>query len=248
MNNEIMHRKMLRDYARNRIRRDYEYEQDERRGMRGRDMYDQPLPPQMFSNQYAMGGRVYDSNSRNRYTPRGYDNRESDYGYSNPASSESDYTRYGNMSMRNRQFDGNISFPFAVSSRIGNRETYYPNMYRHLEDMAGYDMHEKPYLKEHELKDWAHRLVREIDEKEKSFFTEDQIIKRAKELGIEFEKFTPMEFYVAVLMMYTDFCKTLGTANLDTYLKLAKDWLCDDDIAVKYSEKLSAYYDNIVEG
>ena len=50
MNNEIMRRKMMRDYARNRMHRDYEYEQDERRGMRGRDMYDQPLPPQMFSN------------------------------------------------------------------------------------------------------------------------------------------------------------------------------------------------------
>ena len=56
------------------------------------------------------------------------------------------------------------------------------------------------------------------------------------------------EFYVTVLMMYTDYCKTLGTANFDVYLKLAKDWLVDDDIAVQGGEKLAAYHDKIVLG
>ena len=248
MNNEIMRRKMMRDYARNRMRGDRQYEQDERRGMSGRDYYDQPLPPQMFSNQYAMGGRVYDSNSRNRYTPRGFDSRQSDYEYRDSAYSQSDYERGSDMAMRGRQSDGNISFPFEVSGRIGNRESYYPNMYRHIEDMSGYDMHEKPYLKEHELKEWSERLLESIDEKYKDSVRKDKIFRDAEIHGIRFDKFTKDEFYVTVLMMYTDYCKTLGTANIDVYLKLAKDWLMDDDIAVKGSEKLAAYHDYIVKG
>ena len=67
------------------------------------------------------------------------------------------------------------------------------------------------------------------------------------EMGLKFDKFTMEEFMVTALMMYTDYCKTLGTANMEIYLRLAKEWLCDEDVAVKYGEKLATYYDYIVE-
>lgn len=35
---------------------------------------------------------------------------------------------------------------------------------------------------------------------------------------------------------------------MDIYLKLAKDFFEDPDTAVRYGEKLAAYYDYIVEG
>ena len=47
-----------------------------------------------------------------------------------------------------------------------------------------------------------------------------KIRKRANEMGIKFDKYSFEEFYVVVLMKYTDHCKTLGTANMDIYLKL----------------------------
>ena len=36
--------------------------------------------------------------------------------------------------------------------------------------------------------------------------------------------------------------------KLEVYLRLAKDWLCDEDTAVQYGEKLAVYYDAVVEG
>ena len=71
---------------------------------------------------------------------------------------------------------------------------------------------------------------------------------KAQEMGIKFDKFNQEEFYLTALMMYTDYCKTLGTANMDIYLRLAKDWLEDDDVSVKGGEKLAVYHDCIVEG
>ena len=35
---------------------------------------------------------------------------------------------------------------------------------------------------------------------------------------------------------------------MDIYLRLAKDWLEDDDVSVKGGEKLAVYHDCIVEG
>lgn len=76
----------------------------------------------------------------------------------------------------------------------------------------------------------------------------DLVIKKAKDMGIEFDKFTEDEFYTTFLMVFTDYSKTLGTANLDTYVKLSKDWLCDKDSMLRYGEKLAAYRDYVVSG
>ena len=74
------------------------------------------------------------------------------------------------------------------------------------------------------------------------------IMKKAQEMGIKFDKFTEEEFYTTVLMLYSDYKSSLGTANADIYLKLAKDWLCDEDAEMQYGEKLAAYYESVVEG
>ena len=104
------------------------------------------------------------------------------------------------------------------------------------------------YLSDKDLKMWADKLMRDVEEKDKQFLSRENIRKRADEMGIKFDKYSFEEFYVEVLVKYTDHCKTLGTANMDIYLKLAKDFFEDDDAAVKYGEKLALYYDHIVEG
>ena len=54
---------------------------------------------------------------------------------------------------------------------------------------------------------------------------------------------------MTALMMETDYGKTLtkyGINNIDTAISLAKDWLEDDDVDMRYGEKLGAYYFNVV--
>ena len=104
------------------------------------------------------------------------------------------------------------------------------------------------YMPDKDLKMWADKLMRDVEDKDKQFLSRENIRKRADEMGIKFDKYSFEEFYVVVLMKYTDHCKTLGTANMDIYLKLAKDFFEDPDTALRYGEKLAAYYYDIVEG
>lgn len=101
-------------------------------------------------------------------------------------------------------------------------------------------------LSREELHHWKKKLYGEMEKSECDMMSEEKILKRAKEMGLKFDDFSEDEFVVAVLAMYTDYCKTLGKANFDMYLKMAKDFLDDKDAGVKYGEKLAAYYDNIV--
>lgn len=141
-------------------------------------------------------------------------------------------------------------------NRYGSREGYVRDYYDEDErydrrrgemDYRGRDYHSGKELSERELEYWYKDLFSEIDEKDKQFLKMDNIIKRAEDMGIEMERFTPEEFYVTVLMLFSDFSKALGTVNPDMYIKLAKAWLCDKDAAVKYGKKLSAYYNHIVQ-
>ena len=102
-------------------------------------------------------------------------------------------------------------------------------------------------LEDEDIMEWTEKLKKEVDDKDKAFFSKENIKNKATQMGIKFDKFSMEEFMLTTLMMYTDYCKTLGTANMDIYLRLAKDWLTDEDASVKYGEKLAAYYDNIVD-
>lgn len=105
------------------------------------------------------------------------------------------------------------------------------------------DGHYPQYLKPKELMKWGKKLLEEVDEKEKSQFSMQNIEKSAREIGVRFDDtITKDEFYVTVLMQYTDYCKTLGIANMDLYLRMAKDWLNDEDSELQGGEKLAAYY------
>ena len=89
--------------------------------------------------------------------------------------------------------------------------------------------------------------MEKVDHKDSEMFKKEKIMQRAQELGIKPDKFSMEDLYVTTLMMYTDYYKTLGNANMSIYVKLARDWLMDDDVSVKGSEKLAAYYHNIVK-
>ena len=123
---------------------------------------------------------------------------------------------------------------------------------RRVRDYARYGRKTYDYdsgmLGQEEIMEWSEKLKKELEDKDKQYFSKENIKKKAEEMGIKFDKFSLDEFYLTVLMVYTDYCKTLGTANMDIYLRLAKDWLEDDDVKVKGGEKLATYHDYIVEG
>lgn len=102
-------------------------------------------------------------------------------------------------------------------------------------------------LSEEELKKWEHKLMSELDEREKQMFNKEQIMQKVRSMGKDMHGFGEKEMYVATLMVYTDYKHSIGQ-NPDLAIKLAYDWLSDKDVAVKGAEKLATYYDCIVEG
>ena len=74
-------------------------------------------------------------------------------------------------------------------------------------------------LPEEDIERWTKSLLSEIEEKDRQQVKMDFIQKRANEMDISFEKFSPEEFYATVLMLYTDFSKALPAQPIDTYLK-----------------------------
>ena len=102
-------------------------------------------------------------------------------------------------------------------------------------------------LSDKELEHWKKKLHEQLDEREKQMFSSDSIMQKAKQMGVPMEGFGEKELEVATLMVYTDYKRSIGQ-NPDLAIKLAIDWLTDKDVAVKGAEKLSVYYDCIVEG
>lgn len=182
--------------------------------------------------------------------------RNSDYGTGEYNPRDSVYNRelYG--------YYGDTPFEIKRSYPMRDHNMNYEHDYRRNEDYThddyvrrgrydyGYDYRmdygEESSLSKEELDEWVEELTEKFDTREKEMFKKDKIMKRAEDLGIKFEHFKPEEFYTTAVMLYSDFKKTLGTANVDIYLKLAKDWLMDDDVEMKHGEKLAAYYDNVV--
>lgn len=115
-------------------------------------------------------------------------------------------------------------------------------------DYAGYDYAdgEEEYLDDETLMEWSKEMLDKVEEKDKPYFTKENIEKKAKEMGIKYDDFTFPELYTATLMKFTDHSKTLGTANKDTYILMAKDFFEDEDSELQGSEKLAAYYYNVV--
>ena len=235
---------------------DYMARRDGRRSMRRGDM--------ARGRRDMRGG--YDMGDYNR---GGYSERDARRDYTSYSSS--DYARGGRDYERGGQSDRGSVYPFDVSGMFARYDGNYDDMARGRgrdygdyargrRDYASYDMARgrRDYgydygtgdecLTPEELDYWMKDLMDELDEKDKPMFKMENIIKRAKDMGVEFDKFTPEEFHVVVLMCVTDYCKTLGMSNIDLYLKLAKDWLLDKDSALKGSEKLAAYRDYIVMG
>lgn len=142
--------------------------------------------------------------------------------------------------MDHRSYGGNDGTTYGDHRSYGNDRRSYDRNY--MEDSRRRD-----YGREDNLEVWKHRLMREIDEKGKQMFRMDSFMKRAEDMGIRFERFSPEELHVTAVMLYSDFAEALGNMPVDIYIKMAKAWLCDPDAAVRYGDKLEAYQKHIVQ-
>ena len=102
-------------------------------------------------------------------------------------------------------------------------------------------------LSDKELEEWNRKLLGQLDEREKQMFSKDAIMQKAKSMGKKMEGFGEKELYTTVLMLLTDYKMTLP-ANPDVYIKLAYDFLNDQDSKLKGADKLCVYYDEVVMG
>lgn len=102
-------------------------------------------------------------------------------------------------------------------------------------------------LSEKELDEFCHKLKSKLDEREKQMFSKEIITQKAKQMGKEMKDFGEKELEVVTLMLLDDYKRTLGV-NTDVMIKLAFDWLNDEDAKVRGAQKLAVYYDEIVMG
>ena len=156
-----------------------------------------------------------------------------------------------------------VEFMGYCTGYAGEKQDYGYDMRRGGRMDYGYPMHPSHYppydygyddygdygetLSEKELDHWCDKLKKHLDEQEKQMFHKDIIAQKSKQMGMKMEGFGEKELEVTALMMYTDYKKTIGK-NPDMAIRLAYDWLVDDDVAVKGAEKLAVYYDEIVMG
>lgn len=194
---------------------------------------DRRMTPDERNPYGSRGGYVSSSRPDRRY--------DRDYGYEGCYEGE-----FRGMSRRDERFDDERR-PRDYGDYRGGREDYgYPQYHDYGYRDYNYPDYGGGYLSNEEIKHWKHKLYEEIDKGEREMLSDEKILKRAKEMGVHYDNFSEEELIVTTLMMFTDYCKTLGKANIDMYIKLAKDFLDDKDANVKYSEKLTAYYDHIV--
>lgn len=177
-------------------------------------------------------GRMYDRAMDSRdYYPE-YDSRyDSRYDAEYPRQD----THYGYEHHReyNRPMEYEMCGSGIITSPYGYGRDYA------MRDYSDEDM-EKEY----------HEDIKELTEKlkhhDKFNLPHDEIIRRAKQKGVNFSKYSEEEFVAVYYMMMSDY-KTIANDPM-AYIHMAKEWLEDDDVKVSPSEKLCIYLYKIIKG
>lgn len=156
----------------------------------------------------------------------------------------------------------NKEYPYDMRGVKGQYDRNYTNDNGYFDpmmyDMPYYDYNYQDYgyygdygknLSHEELEQWKSMLMRQVDDKDRQTFDINAVTQKAKQMGIQMHNFNEEELVVAMLIVYTDYGKILKQYvgnNMDIYIHLGAAFLNDEDSAVKGSEKLSVYYDCIV--
>lgn len=171
-------------------------------------------------------GRMYD---RDMSDYRGQDYHMG-YEYSRESRRPMDYDMAGHNVGGNRpMYDGY------------DRRDYYDHYDRKqgYEDFGSSDVEKEWH---DDLEEWMHKLKKH----DRFNMNKEDIINKAKQMGVKFDRYDEKEFATTYYMMVSDYKSASNDPHF--YLALAKQWLEDEDTALTGSEKLCAYYYEIVKG
>ena len=150
----------------------------------------------------------------------------------------SDYTEYGHRGSGHSEYE-----PYDRYSEP-HGQYMYPTSYgvgHYIYEADGKDYDDaKEYHKE--LENWMDKLKRY----DRFNLRKEDVLRKAKDMNVQFHNFDEMEFYVTYLMMLSDFKQISNDPH--QYLIMAKEWLEDNDVKRSGSEKLCAYLYTIVLG
>lgn len=166
-------------------------------------------------------------NSHSEYDSRYNSNYDANYGTSD---GHYDAERYG-------EYNRPMEYEIFGEMTYRDRGDYYGGDGRNdyaLEDPG------QEYKKE--LEEW----IKKMKSKDRFQLSKQEVLNKAKQMGVKFEEFSEEEFYATYLAMITDY-KNVGN-DPHIYLSLAKQFLEDDDIELSPSEKVYAYLNYIVLG
>lgn len=165
-----------------------------------------------------------------RNYPR-YDSRQYDYAMHNDR--RNDY----NMDYRNDRMDyRNDRYERDMAPFTPDENRYYNRMAGR--DYADYNKEKQRY--EDDLYEWTNKLKR----KDRFNIGKEEVLKRARNMGVKFDKYSEEEFYAVYLMEISDHKTASNDYNF--YINMAKEWLEDDDVASKGSKKICKYLYEIV--
>ena len=211
--------------------------------MRNEYLKDRAMRKDMRNPYGSRGGYVSSRRSRGR-------DRSMDYGHDYPERDGRYDSRYDERRMDYR-YDRNMEYPREHSRPmdyeiygVGGMRPMYDYRGRMSQRDYGYDYASEDMEKEwqEDLEEWCKKL------KKHDIFNmpKEQIIQKARDMGVKFKDYDELEFMTTYYMMISDYKNVSNDPHF--YLVLAKQFLEDDDIAMKGSEKLCAYLYEIVKG
>ena len=216
------------------------------RDRRGREHYDNgrfaPMRNEMGYEGPYSGGNRYDIDV-NRYeyeAPEGNYRNEMRGGRNGDRKGDTQGEEGGTMRM--------IGFGREIYNSDMRSDASVPN-HREGDHMAG--KHTKGGarsnmgMNEHLAKEWTAMMENE-DGTKGPHWSMEQIKKVIEQRGMPGD---PVEIWVAMNMMYSDYCKVakkLGVNTMDFYAEMARAFLDDKDAGAP--DKLTAYYEYIVKG
>ena len=173
-----------------------------------------------------MGGQQ----SREHYRPNRYPMYND---YNSDMMDRSDMSNYGSGNYHD-------SRDYADYNDYGDYNDYNDyNDYRDYNDYNSSNGEDK--WKQH-LKKWCEELKRH----DRFNVNKEQLLSKAKQMGIRFDNYNEEELLTTYYMVISDFPQVGNDPH--TYLAMAKDWLEDKDSMFKGSDKLCAYYYEVVKG
>ena len=220
-----------------------------------------------YNNDYATESRFRDDRGREHYNNGRYAPMRSEYPQNIWAEKRQDYGRseYNEYAENRGRRAGNEygnregQEPMGVIGfSMDRRPQEYRNDYRtdtgyhNMNEMEqqsarqmqrGYTENNGQRLSHEEAMNWAREMKNE-DGTKGPLWSMEQAKQVMAQKGVECD---PLEFWLALNMMYSDYCKVFrkhGVGDkIDFYVDMAKAFLDDKDA---YPDKLTRYYDSVV--